>query len=170
MTKDIYIRKWQESDWATFKAIRLEGLASHSDVFGASLKAESEKDDSFWKGRLSNIHNGATFGLYDGDTVIGLTAIYRDWNGLEGVAVLCMSYIRPEYRKQKLSDKLYEARIEWVKAEGDIHTLTVGHREGNDASRGANQRWGFVFVGIEEGHEYGNGTTARNYVYELKIK
>lgn len=169
MTNNISIRQWSEHDWQIFKAIRLEAVSKHGNFFGASLDVESAYDEARWKERLSNTYNGAVFGLYDGDTAIGLTGIYRDWHGREGAAMLCMSYIREEYRGQGLSDLLYKARIDWAKAQGDIHTIMVGHREGNDASRAANQRWGFVFVKVEDDHSYGNGDKAKNYVYELKI-
>lgn len=169
ISTDISIRQWSESDWQTYRAIRLEALTENADVFGASFDGEASKDNSFWKDRLKGPDKGTAFGLYDGSTVIGLTGIYRDWNGREGVAILCMSYIRADYRRKGLSDLLYKARIDWAKAQGDIRILEVGHREGNDASRGANQRWGFVFKGIDEKHPYGNGDQARNYIYQLEI-
>lgn len=169
MSGVIYTRRWMEEDWEIFKTIRLEALSRNADVFGASFDNEVSKDDVFWKDRLLDTDKGAVFGLYKGDVVIGLTGIYRDWNGREGAAILCMSYIRKEYRGQGLSDLLYKARIDWAKAQGDIHVLVVGHREGNNASRAANQRWGFAFIKVEEDHSYGNDDQARNYVYELKI-
>jgi RimJ/RimL family protein N-acetyltransferase len=139
------------------------------DVFGAAFDVEASKDDSFWKGRLSDSYKGAAFGLYDGDLLIGLTGIYRHYDRMEDTAMLCMSYIREEYRGKGLSDLLYRARIDWAKAQGDIRTLVVGHREGNEASRRANQQWGFILTSIEDDYKFGNGDTAKHYTYELKI-
>lgn len=168
MDDTIYTKRWLEADWQSFKAIRLEALSKHDNFFGASLESESSKEDRFWKEILLDVDKAAIFGLYDADTVIGLTAVFRDWTGREGVAVLCMSYIREEYRGQGLSEKLYEARIDWAKAQGDIRIVTVGHREGNDASRAANQRFGFQFCHVID-QLYGNGETDTDYIYELKI-
>lgn len=173
MTKvndQIYTRQWTVDDWQTFKAMRLEALSKHENFFAFSYESALAKEDSFWQEKLLDVDKAAIFGLYDEDKSIGLTAIFRNWTGLEGVAVLAMSYIRDEYRKRGLSEKLYQARIDWAKAQDDIHTLTVGHRNGNDASRGANQKLGFKFVRIEEDHDYGDGTKGQNHIYELKIK
>ena len=168
MNEDISTKQWCKSDWQIFKSIRLEALRKNAAAFGASYDAENSQDDKFWQDRLSNPDNGTIFGLYDRDDVIGLTGIYRDWNGREGVAVLCMSYLRQEYRGRVLSDLLYKARIDWAKAQGDIRILEVAHREGNDASRGANQRWGFILTEVKN-QVYGNGENAKDYVYQLKI-
>jgi RimJ/RimL family protein N-acetyltransferase len=168
MNKEITIRRWSEDDWEVFKAIRLEALNAHSDVFGASYNVESEKDDAFWKDKLFDLSQGAVFGLYDADTVIGLTAVFRDKNRPLDAVFLCMSYIRSEYRKNGLSDLLYRARIDWAKSQKGIRIISVAHREGNEASRRANQRWGFVFSAVKD-EVFGNGETAKDYIYELKI-
>lgn len=168
MSENIYIRRWLEDDWEIFKAIRLEALCAHPDVFGASYDVEFAKDDAFWKDRLSDLSYGAVFGLYDVDKVIGLTAVFRDRNRPLDAVFLCMSYIRPEYRKHNLSDLLYRARIDWAKSQNGIHIISVAHREGNEASRRANQRWGFVLSSIKD-EVFGNGEIAKYYTYELKI-
>lgn len=168
MSDDMYTRRWEEKDWESFKTIRLEALSKHENFFAVSVESASAKEDNFWKNTLLDVNKAAIFGLYDSDKVIGLTAIFRDWRGREGVAVLAMSYVREDYRNRRLSDLLYGARIEWAKEQGDIHTLVVGHREGNHISRSANQRWGFVLVSTEQ-QSFGDGVTDTHYTYELKI-
>lgn len=166
MNTDITIRRWAESDWKIFKAIRLESLSAHADLFGPSYNVESAKDDAFWKECINQ--GGAVFGLYDKEIVIGLTGVYRYRASPADTAILCMSYIRAEYRGRGLSDLLYKARIDWAKQQDGIIKVLVEHREGNEASRRANQRWGFVFHSIKE-QVYGNGETAKEYMYELRI-
>lgn len=163
--EEISIRRWSVDDWEVYRAIRLEALSAHADVFGASIEVEGTKDSSFWKDRLADIYNCAVFGLYDGGTVIGLTGVYRHRDQSD-VAMFIMSYIRGEYRKNNLSDLLYRERLEWARAQGDIKAVRVGHREGNEASRRANQRWGFKLYSIED-HEFGNGDITKEYMYEL---
>lgn len=168
MDNTIYTKRWLEADWQLFKTIRLEALSKHDNFFGSSLESESSKEDSFWKNTLVDTNRLAIFGLYDEDKVIGMKAIFRDWNGREGVAVLVMNYIREEYRGKGLSDLLYKASIDWAKAQGDIRILTVGHREGNVASRSAILRQGFTLTEVKE-QLYGNGETDTDYIYQLKI-
>ena len=169
MTQEITIRQWSADDWQAFRDIRLEALSKSSDVFSASFADESGKDEVFWRGRIGANDQCALFGLYDQDTVIGMTAIYRDWNRPADAAVLCMSYIRKEYRGRGLADLLYKLRIDWAKAQNGMVLLSLHCREGNEASFKAGQRWGFSLSRIDENHQYGNGEIGRDYIYELKI-
>jgi RimJ/RimL family protein N-acetyltransferase len=166
--EDITIKQWEVDDWQTFKDVRLEALKGHGDVFGASFENEKNKDDNYWKGNLTDCYAGAVFGLYDREEAIGLTAVFRHRERMEDTAILCMSYIRKQYRGLELSDLLYKARIDWAKAQEGITRILVGHREGNEASRRANQRWGFKLYSVED-YVFGNGETAKEYMYELKI-
>jgi len=168
MEKNITIRQLTIDDWEVFKKIRLEALRSHNDVFGASIDVESSKNDSFWKESISDIYNGAVFGLYHKNNIIGLTAVFRHRDYCADTAILCMSYIRDGYRGNNLSDLLYKARIDWAKAQTGITRIWVGHREGKEASRRANQRHGFVLLSTED-MTFGNGETDKHYTYELKI-
>ena len=77
-----------------------------------------------------------------------------------------MSYIDSEYRGKGLSALLYQARINWARTLG-FERITVGHREGNEASKAANQKFGFVFLEKEE-IDFPDGR-AFDYRYELKL-
>lgn len=166
---DIKIKKWTVDDWQTFKSIRLEAVSKHDDVFGSAYKTELNKNDTYWKDTLSEVYKGAVFGLYDGDTNIGLTAVFRHRDHSADTVIFAMSYIRDGYRGINLSDLLYKARIDWAKVQSGITRIWVGHREGNEASRRANQRHGFVLLSTED-MTFGNGETDKHYTYELKIQ
>ena len=168
MDDRFYIQRWSVDDWQAFKAIRLEALQSKPDVFGSSYANESVQNDDFWKGRLATPDDGAVFGLYEGKDVIGLTGVFRHRSSPENTAIFCMSFIREAYRRQGLSKLLYSARIEWAKQQTGINRILVGHREGNEASKAANQKWGFQFFEKKE-IVFGDGTADMDYYYELNI-
>lgn len=165
---NIIIKRWSEDDWLQFKMMRLEAVSKHDDVFGLSYSAELQKADTYWTETLEDTYNGAVFGLYDGEANIGLTAVFRHHEYRANTAILTMSYIRKDYRGLQLSDLLYKARIDWAAAQEGITRIWVGHRAGNEASRRANQRHGFVLISTED-MTYGNGETDTDYTYELKI-
>lgn len=162
------VRQFEARDWPTYKAIRLEALSRHEDKFGASFTAESAWRDSQWEYMLGK-PDQAFFGLYDGDTLIGSTGVVTDKFDKSGKgAVLIASYIREDYRGRGLSRLLYAARIQWVIESGRYKRVIVGHKEGNEASRRANQAFGFEYIGPER-TQWGDGSEAIKHNYEMRI-
>jgi RimJ/RimL family protein N-acetyltransferase len=165
----VEIRKLNLKDWEIFRAIRLKAVAETPQYFLYNFEDESARPDTYWQGMLSDKRH-AIFILQDKEDVIGLTAIFT-WHEdpSEKTAVLAMSYIDPAYRGKGYADLLYTARIEWAKAQPHLERIVVSHREGNEASRRSNQRFGFIFTNVNE-NTYGDGTTDKNINYELSIK
>ena len=163
-----YTKQFNEQTWRDYKSIRLEGLTLHENVYGNSLAMEQAWDDSVWIGEVTS-QKSAIFGLYDDETLIGSTAAFTDRGDSSGkTCLLAGSYIREHYRGQGLSALLYKARIDWARAHGGFDVIVVGHREDNEASRRANQNFGFKFVKKTE-KQWGDGTTGTHYAYELRI-
>lgn len=141
------IRRFQSHEAALYKAIRLEALREDPSVFGNPYDTEAAYEDAIWEERLRN-PKMACFGLYHEDILIGLTSIRCNPERLEE-AYLSQSYIRKPFRGQGLSRILYDARIDWAKANG-VKVLTIGHRAGNVASKAANQHYGFQYSHTEQ--------------------
>ena len=163
------VRKLEETDWKNFKAIRLEALKTYPNVFLSNLAEEREKDDDYWRSFLTD-SSCALFGAYDGDKIVGLTAIFT-WKGDETgqSAILAMSYRKPEYRGRDLGKMFYDARLEWAKNTPQLQKIRVSHREGNAESRGANQRAGFEYVG-KEMIKWPDGKEDWEHLYELDLR
>lgn len=165
----MHIKKFEAQDWRIYKAIRLEALALHGHVFGGSLAAESAWSDSQWEYMLGK-SDYAFFGLYDGRTLVGSTCVFTSRDDKTGrTALLAGSYIRENYRGRRLSRLLYAARIDWIIASNKYERILVGHREDNEASRRANQRFGFVRIGQEE-KQWGDGSVGVLHNYEMRLK
>lgn len=164
-----YTKQFNQSNWQDYKSIRLEALSLHENLYGNSYATEGSWDDSVWIDTVTS-QNTAIFGLYDDETLIGSTAAFTDRNDASRkTCLLAGSYIRAAYRNRGLSSLLYQARIDWARAHGGFDRITVGHRERNEASRRANQKFRFKFTGTVE-KQWGDGSTGTLYVYELRIK
>lgn len=115
-------------------------------MFCSRFADEVQKTDDDWRTLVRNDSDRQrVFGLFDGDTLIGMSAIftYRD-DPTGETAVLAMSYIEPGYRGRGLARLLYEARLDWARSTGRFKRARVSHRRSNERSRRANQRFGFV--------------------------
>ncbi len=162
----IYIRPFRKNEWEIFKGKRLQALKDMPNVFLSTYGAAAAQRDEFWQ-EMINSDREEIFGLFDGERLIGITGVFENWRDKSGrTANLGMSYIDPGYRGRGLSRLLYQARIDWARAKG-YEKITVGHREGNETSKAANQKFGFVFYEKEE-IEFPDGR-AMDYRYELKL-
>lgn len=167
---DITIRQFLPEEWPLYRAVRLQALATDPSVFSSTHAAESVYPDTKWQETLLNPDLGV-FGLFDGKTVIGLTgiAVKRHVAADGSIAGLWGSWIDPAYRGQGLSSLMYQARLDWARAHPDVRIVRVSHREGNAASRAANQKHGFVFT-HQEPHVWPDGVTEGHCYYELRVK
>jgi RimJ/RimL family protein N-acetyltransferase len=165
---NITTRALTAQDWEAFRQIRLRALHEHPGVYLGSYKAAAARTETEWQEMLDS-KGKCIFGLFDSDKIIGLAAVFtsrEDSNGQSGI--LAMDYIDPLYRGRRLSKLLYQARIDWAKQYRPFKRLVISHREGNEASRRANQSFGFKFVGKEE-IDWPDGTKALDYRYELDL-
>lgn len=164
----ITTRALTPQDWQTFRRIRLRALREHPDVYLGSYQDSAERTERAWREMLDS-KGTCIFGLFDGHAIIGLAAIFtsrEDPGGPSGV--LAMDYIDPRYRGRRLSRLLYQARINWAKRQLCFTRLVVSHREGNAASRRANQSFAFRLVGKREA-DWPDGTNAPDCMYELDL-
>lgn len=164
----ITIKQWLEDDWQTFKAIRLEAVTLNSRYYLTNFETEFLKDDEYWKLSLRDTYNGNVFGIYDGNIAIGLMGAFRHREHKDDTAIFGMVYVREEYRGMKLSDRLYNACLEWAKAQKGIKRILISHRDDNHASKSIIQKMGFQFY--EEAEiTYGDASHGLSCRYELKI-
>lgn len=160
-------RQFLPVEVAQYKSMRLEALQLDRGMFGNSYEYEAAFPEEQWLARITN-PNGACFGLYYGDELIGITGIVVANEEKPDVAYMTQSYIRQAYRGRGLSKLLYEARMEWAKAH-QIKCLKIGHRASNQASRSANQHYGFIYTHSEP-RTWPDGNTEDMFYYELVLQ
>src|SRR5450755_221393 len=97
-TDDIKIRLLSPEEWAIYKEMRLHSLKTESRVFSRTWEEDAGLPDEAWRNDLCNDKEGY-FGLFDGDKMVGLTAVFPDKADPSGkTAKLGLSYILPAYR------------------------------------------------------------------------
>lgn len=167
MTGSLTVRPLNEEDWEIFSKIRLDGLKECPSVFGARLEDEEKYKPEEWQAWLRR-KNGRVFGLFNTNQIIGITGVVTDREN-QDTGRLIASYIKPTYRGKGLSNLLYQARLDWAKAYPSWKKLWVGHRDGNEPSRRANQRHGFVFM-HRLPKTWPDGTSGDELCYELDLE
>ncbi len=164
------LRPLEQDDWVALKALRLHALRSEPHVFSRRYDDEVHTCDADWRQLASNdSHAQRIFGLFDGETMIGLTAIFSDQEDPTAkTAVLAMSYLRPSYRGRGLSHLFYQERLRWARGEGGFTRIRVSHRLSNAASRAANQSHGFREIATVA-RLWPDGTSEAEVFYELRL-
>lgn len=165
----MFARALNEDEWQAYRALRLEALSLHEGVYGGSLSFEAARSDDYWQEMFRQCHQ-KFFGLFDDNRMVGIAAVFRNREDKSGrTALLAAGYIQKDYQGRGLSSLLYEARIKWI-VESDLYDkISVGHKQGNEASRRANQRFGFQKIKEEE-VTWGDGSIAIKHDYELRIR
>jgi len=169
MLEQFNIRALGVGDLDAFREMRLRALREHTGFFGVHPDEAAASPDSYWEETLDG-RGKQVFGLFDDARMIGITAVFTDREDPSGeTAFLAMSYILPEYRGRKLSRLLYQARIDWAKAQPPFKRIVVSHRTDNESSRRANQAFGFKYTGSKE-KRWPDGTVAQSECYVMRIK
>lgn len=164
----MFVRPLIASDWQDYKELRLEALQLHAANFGASYMEEAGTSDDEWRAMMSG-PGFQRFGLYnDENQMVGIGGVLTSRDD-DRDAVLVAGYIREEYRGQGYSRLLYQHRIQWAIDCGQFNRILVGHHAGNDASRRANQAFGFEPIGTAE-KSFGDGSRAIEHQYEVRLK
>lgn len=159
----ITVRRLFADDWRESRAIRLEALRTFPGNYFTSLAEAEARGDDVWRGMLMSA-TLASFGLFDGERLVGITAIEatdRD------TASLAMSYLSQPYRGRGLSAMLYAPRLDWARAKG-VRRVLASHRATNEPSRRAMLRHGFRHVGAAA-HRWPDGTVEDDVRYVLDL-
>jgi RimJ/RimL family protein N-acetyltransferase len=164
----IAIRPLHPEEWPLFRDFRLFALRSSPGVFSGTLADAEARPEQAWRALIAGPGH-QIFGLFDGATLIGITAVFTEADDPSGgTANLAMSFIHPDYRARGLSRLFYEARLDWIRARPQFRRVTVGHRESNEASRRANQHHGFTYTG-RKSRLWPDGTVEDDWSYELLL-
>lgn len=159
------LKRFYASEWESYKTIRLEALTTNPELFGSSYVNELTYSREKWISLLEN-ESRAIFALYHLDKLIGLTGVVLNRNN-SSEAILISSFIQKLYRGMGLSKLFFQARIDWARQK-NCSVIVVSHRIGNEASKAANQRFGFSYTHSEE-TIWPDGTKADELMYELRL-
>ena len=164
----IVIRALAPNEWERFRDFRLAALRAAPGVYGTRHEGAVSWVEADWRSRITGAFN-QSFGLFDGGVLIGITAVFRwDEDATGETAILAGSFILDAYRRRGLSRLLYDARLAWIKQHTPFRRVVVAHRLSNEASRRANQHYGFVQF-RRAPHVWPDGVTEAEVFYEMRI-
>jgi GNAT superfamily N-acetyltransferase len=163
------VRSLNANDWKSYRDLRLEALKLCADRYTGTYAMEAGRSEQDWRDMMSG-EGHQCFGLFDSDRMVGLAAVFTDRSDASGKkAFLASAYIREDYRGQGYARLLYQHRIQWAIDSDRFDLVEVGHRQGNEASRRANQSFGFEWKG-KEVRTFGDGRMDELHVYEVRLR
>jgi RimJ/RimL family protein N-acetyltransferase len=166
---DITLRTLEPNEWQLLRKMRLRAVTMHPDLFYDSATGASMYDRSHWQ-RLLTGEGNKFWGLFDDDKCVGLTGIVTCAADKSGqTAMIGYSFIEPLYRGKGFGDLFYSTRIEHALRYQRWKKLITDHRVGNEPSRRAIMKHGFVF--LEEAMiDWPDGSRDLEYRYELDLE
>lgn len=139
------VRVLTEADVAIFRALRLEGLRTHPEAFGASLLREQDHDDDHFRDILRD--NVVIGGFLDSKLVsmAGLRGLTHP--KLAHKCHLWGCYVEDEHRGSGIAAKVVEATV--GQAEGHYEIVHCRVVSTNGRARRFFDRMGFKLYGVE---------------------
>jgi GNAT superfamily N-acetyltransferase len=116
---EMIIRALVQSDFARFKALRLDALKSDPDAFGETFEDAVRLSDAEWSDKLAGI-------LSSGDVIlvaevegefVGMCAVGED-RGRRGDAFVWGVFVKKPYRKSGAGSRLMDAAETWAEGRG----------------------------------------------------
>lgn len=113
------IRSLLQSEFARFKALRLDALKSDPDAFGETFEDASRLTDRDWSDKLSRtLSSGdAIFVAEVGDEFVGMCGVGED-RTRKGYGFVWGVFVKGPYRKSGAGSRLMDAAEGWAEGRG----------------------------------------------------
>ncbi len=131
-----------------YRAVRLDALLRHPEVFGSSYDEEAQLDDAEFL-RMISQPPGCTLGAFAGDELVGIAGLLvpvRQKQRHKGIIVGV--YVVAEHRRFGLARRLVEALIAEARL-ASLRVVELAVTVGNQPARRLYYRLGFRTYGIE---------------------
>src|SRR5947207_9666651 len=135
MPRVMQIRPLDASEWSKFREFRLNALKSTPGVFATAYAEAAARTEADWRALLAP-ERQQIFGLFDNGKLVGIAAAFTSRDDAT-TATLVMLFILPEYRGQKLSRRLFDTTLDWIRRRTTFRRVVVGHRASNIAPQDA---------------------------------
>jgi GNAT superfamily N-acetyltransferase len=146
----LLVRRAEERDLAALRELRLEALRSHPESFGADYESSLAQPVEFWRDRLLPRPDGTAVFIADaGHTLAGMCGILPGSSPkTRHVAMIWGMYVRPEWRRRRLSEALLAACIDAARTAGMIR-VRLAVVATNEAAIRCYRQSGFETYGVE---------------------
>jgi RimJ/RimL family protein N-acetyltransferase len=147
--------------------LRLKSLLTDPTVLTSNHAYEANHPDEHWQKMLADNASRQIFGLFDGDKLVGATAVRAEQDDPSAVR-FWGSWLEKSWRGLGLTEMFYQARFDWVRQRPHIRRIVISVRASNHPSRRAIERHGFTLV-KEVPHKWSDGVTEADCVYEMLL-
>ena len=144
------VRRLAESDAVSYRTLRLEGLKGSPTAFGSSYEESERRPLSSYAERLKPTDDGAVFGAFDEDRLVGSVGVYRE-SGLKErhKAVVWGMYVTPDARRAGVARRLVSAALDAARAMSGVLQVKLAVEGTNAAATALYRSFGFEEYGRE---------------------
>ncbi len=163
----VLIRRFRESEWQTYRDLRLRALKDSPDAFGSTYENSLKYSDKEWKTRMTRVAPDWDLPLVAraDDEPAGLA-----WGRIDpddkDTAFLFQMWADPAHRRKGIGRKLLQEVITWAREQGALR-VQLGVTVGNSHARQLYESVGFQPVGELEPLREGSELSTQTMVLEL---
>ncbi|MEC5162716.1 MULTISPECIES: GNAT family N-acetyltransferase [unclassified Janthinobacterium] len=148
------LRQLGPDDLDAYRALRLAGILEAPAAFCTTHAAESAVPLERMRQRLVHTAYQRMFGAFHDGRLVGCAALSREPIALiHDRANIWGVYVAPGARGGGLARQLMHACMAHAAATGELRTLTLSVRRGNDVAEALYARLGFAVVGASDDGE-----------------
>jgi RimJ/RimL family protein N-acetyltransferase len=126
-TTSIIIRRVRIDEAAQFRDLRLASLVETPDAFASSYEEEEHWTSEFYAERQRSQPDNFIIGAFDNTTLVGMVGFFRErFRKTRHVGIIWGMYVRPEYRRQNIAEKMLDYLIEEARTVQGIEQLHLG--------------------------------------------
>ncbi|MDO8564395.1 MAG: GNAT family N-acetyltransferase [bacterium] len=150
--------------WQQYKELRLRSGETEPEAWGASIRAEPEKDELYWRQKLEDPHF-KMFAIEMDGKIVAMCGLQQKSDGRFFGRRL---YVAPEYRGKGLAKVLLDRVLDEAKSRG-AKNIYLGVTDGLPAL-GLYKTMGFTEIGRHKDEMRGDGSVRDEIILEKKFE
>jgi RimJ/RimL family protein N-acetyltransferase len=146
----MHVRRLVPADAAAYRALRLAGLLDAPAAFGANHAEEKDLPLEAFAGRLAPRADGAVFGAFDGEALVGVVGLRRETAlNFRHKAMLVGMYVAPAARGAGVARELVGAALAFARGVPGLAKVNLQADAANVPAVSLYQSFGFVVFSRE---------------------
>jgi ribosomal protein S18 acetylase RimI-like enzyme len=141
------IRRLVVSDAAPYRALMLDGYASHPDAFTASVAERGPLPLAWWESRIDT---ECVLGAWHGDRLVGVAGFVGEARPkTRHKATLYGMYVDAGFARRGIGERLVVAILDQATTQQPLRIIQLTVTDGNRSAQALYERCGFVAFGVE---------------------
>jgi len=157
---DVTIRAATPDDATALYALRLEALSLHPEVFAADYTMTAAEGAEAWAEKITEYSSSQSSYIsivLGSEMLVGMAGLDRGhWPKTRHIGALWGVYVKPEWRRYSIGERLVKSCIDWAKENG-IAVVTLGVNITDIPAFRCYSKCGLTLYGIEPRAIYHQG-------------